>query len=836
MKRKFIKIIINQSDNIFFSLGIIFSFFSLLFINLKINAIASIFFLSSIAVAVAWVFFRTIIFVVYNREFKKIVVADKMRFFALLSLVVLVALTSIIAIISFVAPSSSFTLGKLNYLVIFLLFGAVLYLVSFGNFKKYIFVIPITLSLILSIVLILSFVFGFGRTYGGLNNHSSLTLNFSNPNLAAIVLATLILINIYSIFYFSNKIFKILSFLINIPLIILLFLTSGRAPFVSVILAFCFMFFVALDKNKHFTESISLLVAFTPFIFIFIYFVYLKCVYPDWNIVVEETINGKGIGSRFDIWVRGLCLIISSPKMFFLGDYATEAGNFHNSLITVMIDYGFIGLLLYCGFLFIVISYIIKKTDFCNRSQWFGIVFLLFSLFLGTVEATPIVSSNGMFFFFCFGILMVRYPLGKSLFSENANCCVNQSSEKILYISNVYGYGSIGKIVRECHLSLLKNGYDSYVIYGRGESSSDKNVVSTECIPDLIITKVARRLFKSQSIGAFYSTNEIIKVINHIKPKTIHITALNDDYLNYVKLFKFLRKKNIRVIYTNHSEYLYIGLCGGHAYDCAEFKKENGCSMCSFYNSKKANKCFLEKKKGVDMLGNKLVTTSVSPWIHSRVSESSILRNIKDIIILNGSSLMFSENSITREELIKKYNLRNNCNIILHVTPSTLNKSKRFDDVLKLAKRHPLDQFVVLTLIHDKEKELPLNVCVVENVRSEIELSSFYNAADLLVLTGTRETFSMPVIESLLCGTPVVGYCCGGPESITLSNYSKFVENGNIDLLDKTIDEFLINRFDRSEIKREAALKYSAEVMVNNYLSIYNISKYIGTKMIEINI
>ena len=79
----------------------------------------------------------------------------------------------------------------------------------------------------------------------------------------------------------------------------------------------------------------------------------------------------------------------------------------------------------------------------------------------------------------------------------------------------------------------------------------------------------------------------------------------------------------------------------------------------------------------------------------------------------------------------------------------------------------------------------------------------------------------MPVAESLCCGTPIVGFCAGGPESIAIPEYSDFVEYGNIVLLKEAIEKRINTVADKEKIAEIAKEKYSSRVMARNYFNLY---------------
>ena len=93
--------------------------------------------------------------------------------------------------------------------------------------------------------------------------------------------------------------------------------------------------------------------------------------------------------------------------------------------------------------------------------------------------------------------------------------------------------------------------------------------------------------------------------------------------------------------------------------------------------------------------------------------------------------------------------------------------------------------------------------------------------ASLTVITSQRETFSMPVAESLCCGTPVVGFQAGGPESIALAEYTRFVPYGDVAALYDVVLEFMSRPFDPVLIAKDSLEVYSEEKMYMSYERAY---------------
>ena len=121
---------------------------------------------------------------------------------------------------------------------------------------------------------------------------------------------------------------------------------------------------------------------------------------------------------------------------------------------------------------------------------------------------------------------------------------------------------------------------------------------------------------------------------------------------------------------------------------------------------------------------------------------------------------------------------------------------------------------------------MPENLIVLGDIPSRDKLAQYYSAADLCVITSKRETFSMPVAEALACGTPIVGFKAGGPESISIDEYSEFVDYGDIDSLERIIREKWLNAKEYLSVEavsKEASEKFSYEKMAEEFLNIYKV-------------
>ena len=75
------------------------------------------------------------------------------------------------------------------------------------------------------------------------------------------------------------------------------------------------------------------------------------------------------------------------------------------------------------------------------------------------------------------------------------------------------------------------------------------------------------------------------------------------------------------------------------------------------------------------------------------------------------------------------------------------------------------------------------NTIFVGEIRDAKLLAKYYSLADVFVLFSQKETYSMTCAEALCCGTRVIGFKCGAPETVFLPPMAEFVEYGNIEVI-----------------------------------------------------
>lgn len=402
---------------------------------------------------------------------------------------------------------------------------------------------------------------------------------------------------------------------------------------------------------------------------------------------------------------------------------------------------------------------------------------------------------------------------------------------KIMHI-NASDIGSTGKIVDSICEKANSEGNESVFLFPR-RNKKNYRYAKTYSVSRKFEQGLYRRIYYLQGLHygfAPLSSQKILNIIKREQPDVVHLHSINCGVVNIYRLLLFLKKHNIPTVVTNHAEFFYTGNCP-HAYECDKWLA--GCGKCprlfEATDSKvfdRTNYAWYKMKESFNNF-KYIRIISVSPWVYSRSIVSPILSGLPQKMILNGVNTdVFCVKKCF--DLREKLGIPKESKIILHVTASFSDNdmgAKGGKYLIDLANELQEENVTILILGPYKSSEnKPNNIRFMGSVREPELLASYYSDADLCVTVSKRETFGMTVIESMCCGTPVVGFKAGGPESIALSKYSEFVDFGDVKTLKQIIcDKWLNYKTNESakDISEEAIEKYSDRKMATKYCEIY---------------
>jgi glycosyltransferase involved in cell wall biosynthesis len=396
---------------------------------------------------------------------------------------------------------------------------------------------------------------------------------------------------------------------------------------------------------------------------------------------------------------------------------------------------------------------------------------------------------------------------------------------KIVFIDVNYDHSSTGKIVKSLHESSIKDGQDSYVFYGRGLKSKTKNVHKIGFDIETIFHVAMTRITGLTGYFSFFSTLKLIIFLNKIKPDVVHLHELHGYYINFPWVMKYLKKKNIKTIWTFHCEFMYTGKCG-HAINCNKWQKT--CNQCPLKKEYPKSWFFdfttlmhNHKKKLFYQFKN-LEIVSPSSWIANRVKKS-FLSDKPIHVINNGIDTINTFRPSNFDDLTKKHNL-SQFKTILSVAPKIFSENKGGKFIINLASKM-IDLPIKFIIIgNDGLKLNTENIIDLGVLYNPKILANYYSLADIFLITSLRENFPTTVLESLSCGTSVVGFYSQGAQEAAPAGYGSFVKYGDVDALNLLLRKILFeNAFSKNTQANHqyAVNQYSNEAMYSKYKSLY---------------
>ena len=345
---------------------------------------------------------------------------------------------------------------------------------------------------------------------------------------------------------------------------------------------------------------------------------------------------------------------------------------------------------------------------------------------------------------------------------------------KVLQINTVVNSGSTGRIAEDIGKALISKGHESYIAFGRGNQKSASKLIKIGSKLDFYL-HVVRSLFTDRhGFGSKRATRKFLKQIDVINPDAIGLHNIHGYYLNVDILFKYIKDKNIPVLWTFHDCWPFTGHCSYNT-DC------DNCKNCQrkyptsvFLNQTTRNS---KDKKLIFNQVKKLQIITPSVWLKGLVHQSFLKYPVQ--CINNGVDLNQFQPSENYKKLKEKLLLQNK-KIILGVA-STWDKRKGLADFIQLASLLDASyQIILIGLTNKQIQGLPENIMGIQRTESITELANYYSMADVYVNPTTKDNFPTTNIEALASGTPVITYNTGGsPEAID-KDTGMVVEKGDI--------------------------------------------------------
>lgn len=390
---------------------------------------------------------------------------------------------------------------------------------------------------------------------------------------------------------------------------------------------------------------------------------------------------------------------------------------------------------------------------------------------------------------------------------------------------NSGNFGSTGNIMIGISDTAQSAGYRTYTACPDGRSMRRKMRDN-----HLFIGSIIGRNLHLQTLGrlgfpgcgSMLETRAFLRKIEELYPEIIHLHNLHNCYINLPMLFRYLKKKKLKVVWTLHDCWAFTGQCP--YFELARCDKwKTGCHHCPVYRQypgtmvDNTKTMWKWKKKWFTGLENLTIVTP-SQWLGDLVKES-YLGEYPVRVIYNGIDLSVFQP--TQSAFREKYGIPEDKKIILGVAFGW-GKRKGLDVFLELAERLGSQYQVVLVGTNEAvDAQLPANIISIHRTQDQRELAEIYTAADVFANPTREEVLGLVNIESLACGTPVVTFRTGGSPECIDETCGVVVECDDVAAMTQEIERICTQRPYSQEACRMRAKKFAKDQRFQEYVSLY---------------
>lgn len=276
-----------------------------------------------------------------------------------------------------------------------------------------------------------------------------------------------------------------------------------------------------------------------------------------------------------------------------------------------------------------------------------------------------------------------------------------------------------------------------------------------------------------------------------------------------------------RLVVTLHDENLYTGGCH-YRHGCQKYLDR--CSGCpQLPDLPRVPEAILAAKRM--KFPREAVIVSPSRWLADLAAESQVLRENKVVVIPNGiDETVYTPTQ--RSRFRRRLGIEEDELLVLFGAQFLEDERKGLRyllEAVELLRKSNLRGRVRFLCFGGKSNDLPSNITATGYIDDEQELAGIYAAADVTVIPSLEDNLPNIMLESLMCGTPVVGFAVGGlQEGIIEGKNGRLVPEKNAAALAEAIEQCLASGGGFREFcRKDAVARYSSAAMAKRYLALF---------------
>lgn len=400
---------------------------------------------------------------------------------------------------------------------------------------------------------------------------------------------------------------------------------------------------------------------------------------------------------------------------------------------------------------------------------------------------------------------------------------------RILQINSHYNQGGAARIVACIHRQLRSDGQEAYVAYGRGAKVQEEFTYRFDTVAEIYISALASRVLGLNGWFNRLATRRLLRYIDQVQPDILHLHALHGYYLNFPMLFAYINDRSLPCVWTFHDCHAFVGNCG-YYFDCERWK--TGCGNCPRRRGYPASLFFdftgymwRHKRELFTGAAPKIIVTP-SEWLTKQAS-SSFFGKYPCITVRNGIDTKEVFYPRDKWKCRQKYGYSAEERLVLGIAVGYRDPRKGAKYIIQMARDLAKEAKIILIGWEEADNSLLEgidNIITLPGTSDADMLAEYYSMADVFVLPSLAENYATVTLESMACGTPVVGFDAGGIPEQLIGDRGIIVPAGDQEAFDKAVrqalkqDNGLLRGEELADVIRR---ENSTENMVKQYLEIY---------------
>lgn len=398
---------------------------------------------------------------------------------------------------------------------------------------------------------------------------------------------------------------------------------------------------------------------------------------------------------------------------------------------------------------------------------------------------------------------------------------------KIVQI-NMLHYGSTGKIMLGIAEIARAKGHEVYTFsprfYQRHGKASFHEIAGHTFFGtsfENMLHYYAAKISGFNGMFSWIGTLELLNELKQIKPDIIHLHNIHNRTICLPMLFDFIKRENIRTIWTLHDCWAFTGQCAHFSMArCQKWK--TGCFHCPQVDVYPDSLIDMTRvmwrwKKNLFTGIQDMTVVTPSLWLADLVKQS-YLRESQVVCIRNGINLNVFQP--TASNFRRVHDLEHK-KILLGVSFGWGEK-KGLDVFIELAKRLDDTYKIILVGTNDAvDRMLPCEILSIHQTNNPRELAKIYSAADLFINPTREETYPTVNMEAIACGTPVLTFRTGGSPEMLTDSTGTVVDCDDIDGMEREIHRICETRPFKREDCVMASQAFDMRSRFEEYVQIY---------------